>query len=90
VLRPFQERKGEDEGGGARASVREREGGGLGRVGQEDNAQEEWGGAGRLKAKAQVTGPKTGDGPKLKRKFLSNFKLKLVIWLDFGNLHKEI
>jgi hypothetical protein len=48
------------------------------------------GGAGRLKAKAQVTGPKTGDGPKLKRKFLSNFKLKLVIWLDFGNLHKEI
>jgi hypothetical protein len=53
VLRPFQERKGEDEGGGARASVREREGGGLGRVGQEDNAQEEWGGS----------GPVEGQGP---------------------------
>jgi hypothetical protein len=46
--------------------------------------------AGRLKAKAQTVGPKTGDGPKLKKKFLLNFKLNLGIWLDFGNLHKEI
>jgi hypothetical protein len=45
---------------------------------------------GRPKAKAQAAGPKTGDGPKLKKKFLSNFKLNLGIWLDFGNLHKEI
>jgi hypothetical protein len=35
-------------------------------------------------------GPKTGDAPKLKKNFLSNFKLNLGIWLDFGNLHKEI
>jgi hypothetical protein len=31
-----------------------------------------------------------GDGPKLKKKFLLNFKLNLGIWLDFENLHKEI
>jgi hypothetical protein len=40
--------------------------------------------------KAQAAGPNTGDGPMLKKKFLSNFKLNLGIWLDFGNLHKEI
>jgi hypothetical protein len=45
---------------------------------------------GRLKAKAQATGPKMGDGPKLNKKFLSNFKLNLGICLDFGNLHKVI
>jgi hypothetical protein len=45
---------------------------------------------GQPKAKAQAAGPKTGDGPKLKKKFLLNFKLNLGIWLDFGNLHKEI
>jgi hypothetical protein len=47
--------------------------------------------AGRPKANVQVAGPKTEDGPKLKKKkFLSNFKLNLGIWLDFENLHKEI
>jgi hypothetical protein len=44
----------------------------------------------RPKAKAQAAGPKTGDGPKLKNKFFLNFKFNLGIWLDFGNLHKEI
>jgi hypothetical protein len=43
-----------------------------------------------LKAKAQAAGPKTAYGPKLKKIFLSNFKLNFGIWLDFGNLHKEI
>jgi hypothetical protein len=33
----------EDEGGGGHASVREREGGGLGRADREAKAQEEWG-----------------------------------------------
>jgi hypothetical protein len=51
---------------------------------------EEDGEAGRPKAKTQAAGPQTGDGPKLKKKLLSNFKLNLGIWLDFGNLHKEI
>jgi hypothetical protein len=46
--------------------------------------------AGQLKAKAQAAGPKTGDGPKLKKKFFLNFKLNLGIWLYFGNLHNEI
>jgi hypothetical protein len=45
---------------------------------------------GRSKAKAQAARPKTRDGPKLKKKFLLNFKLNLGIWLDFANLHKEI
>jgi hypothetical protein len=62
----------------------------VGRAGREAEAQEEWGGAGRPKAKAHAARPKTRDGPKLKKKFLSNFKLNLGIWLDFGNLHKEI
>jgi hypothetical protein len=48
------------------------------------------GGVGQPKAKAQAAGLKTGDGPKLNKKFLSNFKLNLGIWVDFGNLHKEI
>jgi hypothetical protein len=52
--------------------------------------REEEGEVGRPKAKAQATGSKIRDGPKLKKKFLSNFKLNLGIWLDFGNLHKEI
>jgi hypothetical protein len=52
--------------------------------------REEEGEAGQPKAKAQADGPKIRDGPKLKRKFFLNFKLNLGIWLDFGNLHKEI
>jgi hypothetical protein len=56
--------------------------GGQGLVGREAGGwawekgggpREEEGGAGRLKAKAQVAGPKTGDGPKLKKKFFLNF-----------------
>jgi hypothetical protein len=38
AMRPEEEHKG----GGARALVREREGGGLGRAGREAKAQEEW------------------------------------------------
>jgi hypothetical protein len=68
--------------------VREREGGGLSRPGGQ--GPRGVGGAERLKAKAQAAGPKTRDGPKLRKKFLSNFKLKLGIWLDFGNLQNEI
>jgi hypothetical protein len=48
--------------------VREREGGGLGQV-----PRGVGGGAGQPKAKAQAAGLKIGDGPKLKKKFLSNF-----------------
>jgi hypothetical protein len=67
-----------------------RGGGGL-RLGLgEGGGPREEGEAGRPKAKAQAAGPKIGDGPKLKKKFLLNFKLNLGIWLDFGNLHKEI
>jgi hypothetical protein len=67
----------------------EGEGAGVGQAGREAEAKEEWGGAGRPKAKAQAVGLKTGDGPKLKKKFLSNFKLNLGISLDFWYLHKE-
>jgi hypothetical protein len=42
------------------------------------------------KGEVACGGPKTEDGPKLTKKFLLNFKLKLGIWLDFGNLHKQI
>jgi hypothetical protein len=90
VLWPFQEQKGE---GRRKAAVRARAAAaaswpsGRRRPRLKRSGGEE---AGRLKAKAQAAGPKTGDGPKLKKKFLSNFKLKLGIWLDFGNLHKEI
>jgi hypothetical protein len=55
-------------------------------LGEGGSPREEEGEAGLPKAKAQVAGPKTEDGPKLKKKFLLNFG----IWLDFGNLHKEI
>jgi hypothetical protein len=48
------------------------------------------GGMGWLKAKAQAAGPKTRDDPSSTRKFLSNFKLNLGIWLELGKLHKEI
>jgi hypothetical protein len=65
-----------------------RRGGGL-RLGLGEGGilREEVGEAGRPKAKAQVAGPKTGDGPKLKKKFLLNFKLNLGIWLDIVKLH---
>jgi hypothetical protein len=59
-------------------------------LGEAGSPREEEGEAGRPKAKALATGLKTGDGPKLKKKFLLNFKLNLGIWLDFGNLHKKI
>jgi hypothetical protein len=59
-------------------------------LGEGAGPTEEEGEAGWPKAKAQAAGPKIGDGPMLKKKFLSNFKLNLGIWLDFGNLHKEI
>jgi hypothetical protein len=67
-------------------------GGGVLRLGLGEGGgpREEEGEAGRPKAKAQAAGPKTRDGPKLKKKFLSNFKLNLGIWLGFANLHKEI
>jgi hypothetical protein len=42
-------------------------------LGEKGDPREEEGGAGRPKAKAQVAGPKTGDGPKLKKKFFLNF-----------------
>jgi hypothetical protein len=42
-------------------------------LGEGGGPREEEGGAGQPKGKAEVTGPKTGDGPKLKRKFLLNF-----------------
>jgi hypothetical protein len=89
------QRHGRAAGGGRRRGwglrISEGEGGRrAGRASREAKAQEEWGGAGRLKAKPQPAGPKIGDGPKLKKKFLSNFKLKLGILLDFGNLYKEI
>jgi hypothetical protein len=59
--------------------------------GDKEAAQERRRGeAGRSKAKAKAARPKTGDGPKLKKKFLLNFKLNLGIWLDFANVHKEI
>jgi hypothetical protein len=59
-------------------------------LGEGGGQREEEGEVGRPKAKAQAAGPKTGDGPKLNKKFLSNFKLNLGIWVDFGKLHKEI
>jgi hypothetical protein len=42
-------------------------------LGEGGGPREEEGGAGRPKAMAQVAGPKTRDGPKLKKKFFSNF-----------------
>jgi hypothetical protein len=68
---------------------RPRRGGGGLRLGLGEGGipREEVGEAGRPKAKAQVAGPKTGDGPKLKKKFILNFKLNLGIWLDIVKLH---
>jgi hypothetical protein len=49
-----------------------------------------WGaGQPKAKAQAQVTGSKIGDGPKLKKKFFSNFNY-FRIWQNFEKLHKEI
>jgi hypothetical protein len=48
------------------------------------------GGSGLAEGQDPGSWAKNGDGPKLKKKFLSNFKLNFGIWLDLENLHKEI
>jgi hypothetical protein len=92
------DRGAEDEGARS-ACLREEDEGGAGWLGRpKAKAQWQFGGGGPKEEEGE-TGwlgrpkaqwPKTGDGPKLKKKFLSNFKLNLGIWLYFGNLHKEI
>jgi hypothetical protein len=66
--------RGEGGGGLGQLEAKARWGGRLVAGPRRRRRPERGGGAvGQPKAEAQAAGPKTGDGPKLKKKFFSNF-----------------